>query len=115
MKFTIETIEENKHQITINPRFKGLELLVSLDKLFLEGDYEDKRILMGSLFTKKLFFGNEGCRTAEVNEVAEVLARFNKGFRGGEKEKAAFLGDFSATVPPRGTNPNRGLKLFKIY
>lgn len=78
---------------------EGLELLVSLDKLFLEGDYEDKRILAGSLFPKKLFFGNEGCRTAEVNEVAEVLGRFNKGFGGGKKEKAAFLGDFSATVP----------------
>lgn len=87
---------------------EGLELLVNLDKLFLSGDYEDKRVLAGSLFTKKLNFGNTGCRTAEVNEVAEVLGRFNKGFREGKKEKAAFLGDFSATVPGAGLEPARG-------
>lgn len=83
----------------------GLELLVNLDKLFLDGDYEDKRVLAGSLFTKKLIFGNEGCRTAEVNEVVMALTRFSKGSGGCKKEKAAFLGDFSATVPSAGVEP----------
>jgi hypothetical protein len=84
----------------------GLELLANLDKLFLESDYEGKRILAGSLFPKKLVFGNNGCRTAEVNEVLDVLTRNNKGFGWGEKEKAAISDSFSAKVPLTGTKSN---------
>ncbi len=85
----------------------GLELLSNLDKLFLEGDFDDKRIISGSLFTKKLFFGNDGCRTAEINEVADVLTRFNKGFGGLKKEKTAISDGLSASVPSAGLEPAR--------
>ena len=94
-------------QVYVN---EGLELLTDLDNLFLSGDYEDKRVLAGSLFTKKLIFGNSGCRTAQVNEVTDVLTRFSKGSSGCKKEKAAFLGDFSATVPPSEPNVNQILE-----
>lgn len=79
----------------------GLELLANLDKLYLEGDYDGKRILAGSLFTKKLIFGNNGCRTAEVNEVLDVLTRSSKGFGGIKKRKAIISDSFSAIVPER--------------
>jgi hypothetical protein len=67
----------------------GLEMLANLNLLFLESDYEGKRITVGSLFTKKLICGNGGCRTTEINEVLEVLIRSSKGFEASEKEKAA--------------------------
>ncbi len=85
----------------------GLELLVKLDSLFLESDYEGKRILAGSLFTKKLVFGNNGCRTVEINEVLEVLTRNSKGFGDGKKEKVAISDNFSANVPGAGVEPAR--------
>ncbi|WP_291139660.1 recombinase family protein [Flavobacterium sp. UBA7663] len=59
----------------------GIELLVNLDSLFAESDYEGKRIMMGSLFNGKLLFGNSGCRTTTVNEVINVLIRNNRELR----------------------------------
>lgn len=85
----------------------GLELLANLDTLFMESDYEGKRILAGSLFTQKLIFGNEGCRTTQINEVVEVLTRNSKGFGGSKKGKAAISDSFFAIVP-------YGLKLSNI-
>lgn len=85
----------------------GLELLANLDRMFLESDYDGKRILAGSLFNEKLIFGNKGCRTAETNKVVELLTRFNKVSVKTKKEKAAFLGDFSVTVPRAGVEPAR--------
>ena len=85
----------------------GLELLVNLDSLFLGSDYDGKRILAGSLFTKKLIFGNGGCRTVEVNEVLEVLTRSSKGFEGVKNGKAAISDSFSASVPSAGLEPAR--------
>jgi DNA invertase Pin-like site-specific DNA recombinase len=84
----------------------GLELLSNLELMFIESDYDGKRILAGSLFTKKLIFGNTGCRTAEVNEVLDVLTRTNKGCGGSKKGKAIISDSFSAIVPPTTHNLN---------
>jgi hypothetical protein len=73
----------------------GVQLLENMNVLFDEGDYEDKRILFGSLFNKKLILGNKGCRTVEVNEVLNVLTRVSKGFEGNKKRKAAISDSFS--------------------
>ena len=84
---------------------EGLELLANLDLLFIESGYEGKRILVGSLFNKKLLFGNNGCRTTEVNEVLDVLTRNSNGFEGGKNRKAIISDSFSATVPSAGVEP----------
>ncbi|HXB39927.1 MAG TPA: hypothetical protein VNZ49_05245 [Bacteroidia bacterium] len=89
----------------------GLELLANLHSLFLGSDYEGKRILAGSLFNKKLVFGNNGCRTAEVNEVLNVLTRNSKGFGGSKNEKVAKNDSFSAKVPQTGMKSNNFLEL----
>ena len=87
----------------------GLELLANLELLFIESDYDGKRILAGSLFTSKLIFGNDGCRTAEINEVLGVLTRNSKGCGGGKKEKAIISDGFSGIVPSAGVEPARFL------
>lgn len=42
-------------------------LLENLEQMFFETDNEGKKMILGSLFTEKLHFGNEMCRTTEVN------------------------------------------------
>ena len=86
----IEVIEGDKDTL-LKYAEGGKELLVNLDQLFKENDYDGKRILAGSVLKKKLLFGNNGCRTTKVNEVIEVLTRsevasgvrLNKTFRNG--------------------------------
>lgn len=85
----------------------GLELLTNLDIMFANGDYDEKRIVAGSIFTQKLIFGNDDCRTAKVNEVVEVLTRNNKGSGGYKKRKAVISDSFSAYVPGAGIETPR--------
>ena len=66
---------------------------------------EDKRILAGSLFNKKLVFGNNVCRTTDANEVLDVLTRNSNGFERAKKEKAVISDSFSASVPSAGVEP----------
>jgi site-specific DNA recombinase len=85
----------------------GLELLNNLDNMFINGDYDGKRIVAGSIFTQKLIFGNDNCRTAQVNEVIEFLSR-NSGVSGGIKKRKAVKNDsFSVNVPGAGVEPAR--------
>ncbi len=85
----------------------GLELLTNLDMMFANGDYDGKRIVAGSIFTQKIIFGNDNCRTAQVNEVVEVLTRNSKGSEGYKKRKAIISDSFSAYVPEAGVEPAR--------
>jgi len=85
----------------------GLELLTNLDIMFANSDYDGKRILAGSLFTQKLIFGNNDCRTTNVNEVINVLTRNSKGWEGYKKGKAVISDSFSANVPGAGVEPAR--------
>ncbi len=85
----------------------GLELLMNLDNLFISSDYDGKRILAGSLFTQKLIFGNDDCRTTQVNEVISVLTRNSKGWESYKKGKAVISDSFSANVPGAGVEPAR--------
>ena len=85
----------------------GLELLTNLDRMFANGDYDGKRIVAGSIFTQKLIFGNDNCRTEKVNEVIGVLTRCSKGSQGYKKGKAVISDSFSAYVPGAGVEPAR--------
>ncbi len=85
----------------------GLELLSNLDLMFTNSDYEGKRIIAGSIFTQKLIFGNEDCRTTHVNEVINVLTRNSKGSQRLKKEKAVKNDSFSVKVPGAGVEPAR--------
>ena len=85
----------------------GLKLLSNLDIMFLNGDYDGKRIVAGSIFTQKLIFGNDDCRTTQVNEVINVLTRNSKSWEAYKKRKAVISDSFSAYVPGAGVEPAR--------
>jgi len=55
----------------------ALDLLASLKDVFINGDYDTKRILLGSIFNEKLHISKEKCRTAENSMVVELLSRIN--------------------------------------
>lgn len=74
----------------------GVDLLTNLDVLFMESDYDEKRILAGSLFTGKLILGNDGCRTTNVNEVINILTRNDRGLE--DIKKGQTVKNYSLTV-----------------
>ncbi|TPG44729.1 recombinase family protein [Flavobacterium pectinovorum] len=85
----------------------GLELLMNLQEFFANSDYEGKRILAGGVFSEKLIFGNENCRTTKLNEVIEVLTRNSATLEGIKKRKAVKNDSFSVNVPGAGVEPAR--------
>ena len=85
----------------------SVELLSNLDKLFIESGYDGKKIIAGSIFSDKLIFGNECCRTTKINEVIEVLNRNSKGLEGLKKGKAVKKDSLSVKVPGAGVEPAR--------
>jgi site-specific DNA recombinase len=85
----------------------GVNLLANLDVLFMESDYEGKRILAGSLFTGKLIFGNDGCRTTNVNEVINVLTRSSKGLEEIKNGQTVNKNSLTVKVPGAGVEPAR--------
>lgn len=72
----------------------GIMLLENLDQMFYESDNEGKKMILGSLFTEKLIFGNEMCRTTEVNEVIRILTRNGKGLESTDKKKLSKMTAF---------------------
>lgn len=69
-------------------------LLENLEQMFFETDNEGKKMILGSLFTEKLHFGNEMCRTTEVNMVIRILTRNDKGFESTDKKKLSKMTAF---------------------
>ena len=83
----------------------GLEMLLNLNKMFLETDYDGKRIIAGSLFTGKVVVGNNKCRTTQVNEVIELFTRNFKDWEINSNEKAVTNDGLSSSVPGGGLEP----------
>ncbi len=104
MNADIEELGENKGSIKdyVND---AMDMLLNLNMLFAESDYEGKRVVAGSVFNQKLQFGNNGCRTTSLNQVLELFARNGNGSGGGEKGKAIISDSFSANVPRAGVEP----------
>ena len=69
-------------------------LLENLEQMFFETDNEGKKMILGSLFTEKLHFGNEMCRITEVNMVIRILTRNDKGFESTDKKKLSKMTAF---------------------
>lgn len=57
---------------------RGIKSLLSLDRRYIEGDIEDKRKIIGSMYPEKLRFDGRQLRTNRVNEVAMRIYKINK-------------------------------------
>lgn len=104
LELELEVLEQIDGDISENIE-TGIMLLENLDQMFYESDNEGKKMILGSLFTEKLIFGNEMCRTTEVNEVIRILTRNGKVFESTDKKKAVNFDSFSVIVPGVGIEP----------
>lgn len=85
----------------------SLEFMSNLNILFIESDYDGKRLMIGSLFTDKIIFGNKICRTTQMNEVINVLTRNSKGLEKMKNGQTAKNYNLTANVPGAGLEPAR--------
>jgi hypothetical protein len=104
LELELEVLEQVDGDISENIE-TGIMLLENLDQMFYESDNEGKKMILGSLFTEKLIFGNEMCRTTEVNEVIRILTRNGRGLESTDKKKAVKNDSFSVIVPGVGIEP----------
>jgi hypothetical protein len=57
---------------------KALTNLSRLQMTYIEGNTEEKRIIIGSIYPEKLCFDGLAYRTAQVNEVANLIYLINR-------------------------------------
>lgn len=85
----------------------GLKMLLNLNSLFLNSDYDGKRVMAGSLFSEKLVLGNNNCRTTKVNEVLTLFTMKINELEMDKNEKAVKNDGLSRYVPGTGLEPVR--------
>ncbi len=56
---------------------KGIKSLLSLDRRYIEGNIEEKRKIIGSMYPEKLGFDGLRLRTNRVNEIAMYIYKIN--------------------------------------
>ena len=61
---------------------------------------EGKQKILGSIFPEKLIFAENSYRTAESNEIIELLCSIDSMFGEGKKKKVAIFGDLFLKVTP---------------
>lgn len=106
-------IEENITQLTVEAinlkssmgNYEGkidacLDLILDLEKLYLEKDTVVKQRIISSIFKEKLIFENSGFRTPKLNEVVALICSKDKAFEGNEKGKNCNFNNSSLQVDP---------------
>ena len=73
-----DNMEQQKVRINIDKLLdSAIEVLAKLDHIYVNSDVEHKRKLVGSIFSEKLCFDGEQCRTAGTNEVISLIYLIN--------------------------------------
>ena len=78
---------------------KGVSFVNSLKRILLLANAEDRSLIIGSIFPKKLIFYKGEYRTTEINSFILLLCPSIKGFGLLEKEKATKIGGLSTNAP----------------
>ncbi len=84
-----------------------LEVLLTLDKYFIERNAITKQRIVGSIFPEKLIFKDGKYRTPKMNEAVELICRKDKPFGEGKKEKQLISELLSLEVRMKGLEPPR--------
>lgn len=56
---------------------KALDIIQNISKLYIQGEIETKRTLIGSIFPEKLEFDGTQYRTARINAVVATIFQIN--------------------------------------
>ena len=63
----------------------GLKGLESIEDQYIKSDLDNKRRLIGSIFTENFEFENKKVRTADINPILDKIAYFNRVNRKNKK------------------------------
>ncbi len=83
----------------------GLSLVSNIDEYYKESEIEEKQLILGLIFPKKLKYSNKQFQTINPNEMHVLLFNMDKGFREGEKEKSSNFAAQSSVVTALGFKP----------
>lgn len=90
---------------SINYVDKALQTIANISGIYNGGNYDNKVILLGLLFPKKVVLSKQECRTTEQSKVIELLCRINKGFKSYGTKKAINNDGLSNLAPQVGLEP----------
>tara|TARA_R110001592_G_scaffold205863_2_gene456467 strand:+ start:7509 stop:9107 length:1599 start_codon:yes stop_codon:yes gene_type:complete len=94
-----------KHESLENKVEGAMTILLDLPQIYSNAAFEEKQLVIGSMFPNKLILSKNNCRTKGINKVIETITRSNKGLESLEKRKAVKNDSFSAFVPEAGVEP----------
>src|SRR5690606_31123119 len=100
-KYTTKT-KEKKNQHKLN---KALDIVQKVSKIYIYGEIEKKRTLIGSIFPEKLEFDGTQYRTARINSVFASIFQINNELRKNKNRKNDHFNHFSCLVPEVGIEP----------
>lgn len=80
-------------------------ILSNLPLYFNNANVNIKREIIGSIFSEKLVFENNGYRTIKLNSVLELLTNYSNGISTDEIKKSLEKSDLSPKVLPGGLEP----------
>ncbi len=83
----------------------GMFFLTNPYQYYSTATLEGKQKILGSIFPEKLVFAENNYRTAEPNEIVELLCNIDRDFRGSKKKKVAKNSDQFHQVIPMGLEP----------
>jgi site-specific DNA recombinase len=85
-----------------------VELLIELEKTYLQRDTVTKQHIVSSIFPAKLVFENKKVRTLEMNKVLSLISSIDNGFKENKKRKHTEFGVLLHRVEPVGVEPTSG-------
>ena len=92
---------------------KALKNLSGLDLLYENGNIEEKRKILGSIFPEKLTFDGVQHRTTRINELLNLIYQKNSELYGNKKGTNLLFLDLSHQVIPLGFEPRT--HTLKVY
>ncbi|MDB5117049.1 MAG: recombinase family protein [Mucilaginibacter sp.] len=105
-------LKELKEDYAIKPDLSAIvdEALIRLKnlvELYKNGDIEDKRYIIGSIYPKKMMIFENYGRTGERNIAVELIYQINKGLRKKRARVRTKIRTYSGSVPSAGVEPAR--------
>src|SRR5690606_6698180 len=84
---------------------KALNLIENISEVYIHGDVEKRRTLIGSIFPEKLEFDGIRYRTTRMNSVVDYIFQINNELLKNKNRKNDLKNHFSCLVPEVGIEP----------
>lgn len=82
-----------------------VKFLSKIDQIYNVADITTKQQIIGSVFPEKLYFEENKCRTARIEDAVMLLCLNNEAYKGNKKRKHPINSVLSYVVPSAGLEP----------